>query len=475
MGQSKKQKLYEVKRQKGVSKSQDEVAAVLYAPQDSFIVYASQKANDGFSSPETDHGEKLFTVLRYKLKGGKDSESDSGSGSEEEKVTVFDAELNTGNQEGPVSFTADYKTMVFSQQWEIPKKRLKDPDPMGLFFGENVDGNWINIRPFEHNDPLGWLFSPSISPDGKTIYFSAIFGGTDGDFDLYRSELKGDAWTEPENLGPGVNTPMEEIYPNIHPSGRLYFSSNGHDNNRAGYDLFETTEVNGKWIMAEKLPSDFNTNNNEYHVWFSEDMRTGYLSRASRGGSKDVYEITTNLPPMKNPKPIKKTYYRYRIFDRKLDTVDTNLFSYSWTINDTLELPGHEVIYRFPAPGSYVCSMNVYDIELDTLLKGQTVQTLNIKLHEQAVISCPDTIQVGIPVDFDASQSYLPGFDAGRYVWDFGEGEGTSRFGEGIIISHTYNLPGKFKVILGVEAQKLNRNDVPEVRKNFKEVVVISE
>ena len=49
--------------------------------------------------------------------------------------------------------------------------------------------------------------------------------------------LKSDSWTEPVNLGPVINTSANEIYPFFHPSGRLYFSSSGHDNAR-DFDLF---------------------------------------------------------------------------------------------------------------------------------------------------------------------------------------------------------------------------------------------
>lgn len=479
MGQSKNEDLYEIKKQKGVSSGQDEVAAVLYAPQDSFIVYASQKTNDGFSSPETNYGDKLFTVLKFKLKGGDGAKSNKAKDEDDGKVTAFDAEINTRNQEGPVSFTADYKTMVFSQQWETRENRLGDPEPMGLFFGENKDGEWTNKRPFEHNDPFGWLFSPSISPDGNTLYFSAKYPDGENGFDLYMSEFNGDSWTEPENLGPSVNTPHEEIYPSIHPSGRLYFSSNGHDDNREGFDLFETTLVEGEWSKAVKLSEDFNSRQNEYHVWFSEDMRAGYLSRGrgSRSGTKDIYEIITNLPPLDNAKSIKKTFYKYRIYDRNLDSVDTDLFSYSWTINDTLELPGHEVIYRFPDLGYYVCKMNVYDIQLDTLFEGQSVINIDISLHEQAVITCPDTIIVNTPVVFDASQTHLPELseENRRYIWDFGEEEGAFRFGEGETFTHTYNHSGKFTVTLGVEPLNSPKNEIPKVHSSKKPVVVISE
>ncbi len=107
-------------------------------------------------------------------------------------------------------------------------------------------------------------------------------------------------------------------------------------------------------------------------------MKSGYLTSDRQGGSKDIFALATDHPAFESATPIKKTYYKYRIYDRKLDTVDTNLFSYSWTINDTLTIPGHDIIYRFPGTGTYVCKLNVYDIQLDTLVEGQTVKTLNI-------------------------------------------------------------------------------------------------
>ena len=87
-----------------------------------------------------------------------------------------------------------------------------------------MDGDWVNERAFEFNDDFAWLFSPSLSKDGKTLYFAANYEDGIGGFDIYRSSLRGGAWTKPENLGPAVNTADNELYPFIHPSGRLYFS-----------------------------------------------------------------------------------------------------------------------------------------------------------------------------------------------------------------------------------------------------------
>jgi hypothetical protein len=446
------QDYFAVRKQTRISTGLQEAAAVPYV--DEGISYITESTSVGASSPADPEGRRLFTMFIME-KGG-------------QKKPLSEA-LVSQRHEGPASFTADFKTMVFSQQ--RPSGVNRDYDPLGLYFAENVDGNWVNIRPFEYNDDFAWLFSPALSPDGQLLFFSADFPDGYGGFDLYWSRKKGDSWTKPENLGSGVNTADNEIYPSYHSSKKLYFSSNGHDNNVAGYDLFETTYQNGKWTRALKMQPPFNSLSNDYHIWFQEDMKGGYLTSDRQGGTKDIFTFRADIPKFESPQPIKKTYYKYKIYDKKLDTVDTNLFRYSWVINDTLEIPGHEIIYQFPKPGTYVCKLNVYDIQLDTLVEGQTVNTLRIALNEQAVIVCPDTITVDSPTEFDGSKTYLPGFNVGRYVWDFGDGG----FAQGINVRHTYNYPGKYRVILGVEERKRNKRQDAEVRSNYKDVVVVEE
>ncbi len=110
----------------------------------------------------------------------------------------------------------------------------------------------------------------------------------------------------------------------------------------------------------------------------------------------------------------------------------------------------------------------VYDIQLDTLVLQNTIN-LPIELNEQAVIICPDTITAGSPVEFDGTQTYLPGFDDNSYIWDFGDGS----YGQGKQTIHTYMYPGRFRVTLGVQERQQNRRDTPEMRSNFKDVIVI--
>jgi hypothetical protein len=441
-----------VRKQTRISTGLDEAAAV---PYEDGVVYITESTSVGASSPTDPQGRRLFTMFYYNPKTG--------------QKRPFIDELVTQRHEGPVSFTEDFSTMVFSQQ--RPSGTNRDFDPLGLYFAERVDGRWVNFRAFEYNDDRAWLFSPALSPDGRYLFFAANFPDGYGGFDLYRCRKQGDSWSEPENLGPDVNSEDEEIYPFYHESGRLCFSSDGHDGHLTGYDLFETTLVDGKWANPIKLMQPFNSLSDDYCAWFSPDLKNGYLTSNRGSGSKEIFEFYTDIPTMDKPEPIKKTYYTYKIFDRNLDTVDTKLFRYSWLINDTLEVPGHEIIYHFPKPGRYVCELRVFDIELDTFVVGTTVKTLNIRLNEQAVIVCPDTLRTDIPATFDGSSTYLPDFTIGRYVWDFGDGQ----FGQGIEVEHAYHYPGRYRVILGVEERKKNRRHQPEVKANFRDIVVLPE
>jgi len=445
------QDYYKVLKHSRISTGLNEAAAIPY--DDGGVVYITESTSVGASSPTDAEGRRLFTIFYLGPNGQK---------------KFFREELVSQKHEGPVSFSGDFNTMVFCQQRPQAGNRV---DPLGLYFADrNEAGAWVNERAFEFNTPDAWLFSPSLTKDGKTLYFAANFADGLGGFDIYRSRLKGGVWSTPENLGPEVNTHRNELYPFIHPLGKLYFSSEGRDGDKGGYDIFMTAFVYGEWLEAIRLGTPINSLSDEYQIWFADDFKDGYLTSNRRSRSKEIFEISTDIPEFETPEPIARTYYKWRIFDRNLDTVDTNLFRYSWVINDTLEIPGHDIIYEFPDTGTYVSALHIYDIQLDTMLEVTTFKTLPIKLKEQAVIICPDTIITGMPVEFDGTSTYLPDFDDYLYVWDFGDGN----FGQGKQVIHTYLYPGRFRVTLGVQERKKNRKHEPEMRSNFRDVNVIS-
>ena len=91
--------------------------------------------------------------------------------------------------------------------------------------------------------------SAAYSPDGKSIYFSSNRKESLGGMDIFRSDLGDDgSWSEPVNLGAGVNTILNEETPFLSPDGkRLYFSSQGHST-IGGFDVFYTELMDdGSW------------------------------------------------------------------------------------------------------------------------------------------------------------------------------------------------------------------------------------
>ena len=75
--------------------------------------------------------------------------------------------------------------------------------------------------------------------------------------DLYVSRKIGDDWGEPTNLGPTINTELDDVFPFIHADGTLYFASAGHDA-MGGLDLFTSTGSGTDWGQAENLGAPFN-------------------------------------------------------------------------------------------------------------------------------------------------------------------------------------------------------------------------
>ena len=139
--------------------------------------------------------------------------------------------------------------------------------------------------------------SATISPDGKTLYFSSDRPGGFGGFDLYRSLILPDGeWSEAQNMGPEINTPYDEDFPNLSMDGlTLYFSSKGH-NSMGGFDVFRTLldEEKGAWTVPQNVGYPINNAYDNIDLCMSGKGRYGYMARIQSDGfgDLDVYRIT---------------------------------------------------------------------------------------------------------------------------------------------------------------------------------------
>lgn len=177
--------------------------------------------------------------------------------------------------------------------------------PAGKFNMENFhievgeykpEVGWTNFKVLPFCKPKYSYAHPSISKDGKTLYFTSnlknIKVGTKGAADIFKvSLLEHGAYSVPENLGPNVNSYGKEMFPVIANDNTLYFSSN-RPGGYGRYDIYKCVmNENGEFTKAKKLPKPLNTNRDDFSLITLDGCESGYLSskRLKGKGDDDIY------------------------------------------------------------------------------------------------------------------------------------------------------------------------------------------
>jgi Tol biopolymer transport system component len=134
--------------------------------------------------------------------------------------------------------------------------------------------------------------SPSLSPDGNTLYFISNRPGGFGGKDVWSSErLSNGNWSEPVNLGSKVNTAEDEESPFMMADGAtLYFSSKGHSS-MGGFDIFSATlSDDGFWSKPESLGTPVNTVGDDfYYITDTYGKCAFYSSDKGQQGKQSIY------------------------------------------------------------------------------------------------------------------------------------------------------------------------------------------
>ncbi len=198
--------------------------------------------------------------------------------------------LNTPNNEGAPSISADGQTFVFTGCNRNDGKGKCD-----LYISHRQAQGWS--EPKNMGSPINTNAlerQPSLSPDGKTLYFTSDRPGTDGLEDLWVSHFDGTNWSTPINLGDSINSHGIEWAPFIHPDGKtLYFVSDGHFG-LGGLDIYKSTRLNDTtWSQVKNLGYPINTVNDEQSLFVSIDGELALISsnRANDNNGLDIYQF----------------------------------------------------------------------------------------------------------------------------------------------------------------------------------------
>ena len=194
----------------------------------------------------------------------------------------------SSNNEGGASITIDNKHLFFT---------VNSGGNFDICTSDFVDGQWTEIRSLgpNVNDPAQWDSQPSISSDGKTLYFASARNPDTG-IDIYKSvKDENGEWKKAVKLGPLINTNGNDKSPFMHSDSRtLYFSSDSLPG-LGGYDIFKSQlDEDGNWSKPVNLGYPINTDADEVGFFVSTDGHLGYYAsnRPGLGGlGYDIYSF----------------------------------------------------------------------------------------------------------------------------------------------------------------------------------------
>jgi len=208
--------------------------------------------------------------------------------------------INTKYHEGLASFDNE-GNMYISRESFYENEYVKDPESnnitslIGIYKITKGEKNVValNINSVEYS-----VKNPSVSSDGKTLYFSSDMPGGFGNFDIYKGDIdeQGNI-NNVENLGQKVNTEGQEMFPFIGDKNNLYFSSDS-QLGLGGLDVFFTKEVDGKWASVRNVGIPVNSNADDFAFSMNEATGEGFVSsnRSGGKGSDDIYSIKRLIP-----------------------------------------------------------------------------------------------------------------------------------------------------------------------------------
>lgn len=282
-------------------------------------VFAPQNLGDSINSsaleyyPSVTINDSIFVFTRRGANVREDFFTSTMSDKGYSKARLLEGELNEEPYKGALHISQDGEWLVFAADYGP-----KGYGGYDLYISYWTGNGWSdpeNLGPNINSE--AWESSPSLSPDRKTLFFSSTRYGGFGKGDIYMSHRGTRGWMPAENMGAGVNTPAGEIAPFIHADNEtMYFTSDGLPG-YGGTDLYmmKKDHRSGKWSAPQNLGYPINTIDDEGGLFVASDGVTAYYSsdRADSRGGLDLYKF--ELRP--DVRPSRTLYVQGYVYDAK--------------------------------------------------------------------------------------------------------------------------------------------------------------
>ncbi len=374
---------------------------------------------------------------------------------------IFTKDLSPLANEGPFCFTPDGNQIYYTSNVVQGKRAGKRgvSNNRGIFIADRTGDGWSDIRPFEYNDPLWNVAHPYISSDGKFLFFASDMPGGEGGSDIFYCEWVDGKWAKPVNPGSGVNSSDADLYPYFSERQELFFASD-RSGGLGGLDLYSARLDYGKWIAPVILPEPFNSSSDDFS-YFLEPGTSNSFFASNRGRNDDIYKLTSLIIRKNSCDPLVIDSYCYEFTEENAVRFDSLPFEYEWDFNDGVRAIGVTAEHCFENPGTYVVKLNVIDNITGKVQYNEVSYILKIEKTEQAFIASPDSCLTGEAITFDASGTYLPGWNVTEYYWNFGDGT----IDRGITSNKSFSEPGRYEIQLIISSD-------PDASGNIRETCV---
>ncbi len=275
---SKKDSRYVVKPMTLFTTNRSEFAPVIAAPEFDQLFFTS--------TSELATGETHSNVTG--MKRGDIFMSKKDENGNWQKPQKLEGEINSEADEGIISLTPDGTTMFLTRA----SGATGSDETIGIFTSRRSDGVWNEPVRFEIDvDSTFSVGHPSVSPDGKWLFFASDMPGGYGGLDIWKVALSGKK-ERPLNLGPQINTSGNECFPYSRNDSLIYFSSDGHPG-FGGLDIFKATlNSTGDYWTVENPGIPLNSSGDDFGITFAGG-ESGFLSsnRNDRRGRDHIFSF----------------------------------------------------------------------------------------------------------------------------------------------------------------------------------------
>lgn len=211
----------------------------------------------------------------------------------------FGKDITTKYHEACIAFSPDEKTIYFTRnnyngKLKRDSKGINNLKIFSATASENSNGtvSWKNIQELPFNSDDYSVGHPSVSKDGKKLYFVSDMPGTIGSTDIFVVDILGNnQFSQPKNLGEKINTTGREMFPYITDQA-LYFSSDGFLG-LGGLDVLESRINDGVFDAPANLGAPLNSNRDDFGYIVNESTNKGFVcsNRKTGKGDDDIYSF----------------------------------------------------------------------------------------------------------------------------------------------------------------------------------------